>query len=167
MRQAGRRDSFETFLSGEVALVALLGAALALFLSQRTLRTPYDLPQLRLVLLSLYAVAAALLALLTAIRFGVDGRRFELLLFAGFTAVSISWVFFAVGSAVADRSENGAETWACLGGVCLGWMVIASAPSDACPTTSNPLALRSPASASRVRGWSSVMRMRAVMAPGD
>jgi signal transduction histidine kinase len=128
VRQAGRRDSFETFLSGEVALVALLGAALALFLSQPTLRTPYDLPQLRLVLLSLYAVAAALLALLTAIRFGVDGRRFELLLFAGFTAVSVSWAVFAVGTAVADRSENGAETWACLGGVCLGWMVIASAP---------------------------------------
>ena len=95
MRQARRRDTFETFLSGEVVLVALLGAALALFLSRPALRTPYDLPQLRIVLLSLYAVAAALLALLTAIRFGVDGRRFELLLFAGFTAVSISWVFFA------------------------------------------------------------------------
>ena len=128
MRQARRRDTFETFLSGEVVLVALLGAALALFLSRPALRTPYDLPQLRLVLLTLYAVAAALLALLTAIRFGVDGRRFELLLFAGFTAVSISWVFFAVGSAVADRSENGSETWASLAGVCAGWIVVASAP---------------------------------------
>jgi signal transduction histidine kinase len=128
VRQARRRDSFETFLSGEVALVALLGAALALFLSQPALRTPYDLPQLRLVLLSLYAAAAALLALLTAIRFGVDRRRFELLLFAGFTAVSISWAVFAVGTAVADRSENAPETWACLGGVCAGWAVVASAP---------------------------------------
>ena len=36
MRQARRRDTFETFLSGEVVLVALLGAALALFLSQPT-----------------------------------------------------------------------------------------------------------------------------------
>jgi signal transduction histidine kinase len=128
VRQARRRDSFETFLSGEVALVALLGAALALFLSRQSLRTPYDLPQLRLVLLSLYAVAAALLALLTAIRFGVDRRRFELLLFAGFTAVSISWAVFAVGTAAASRSENGPETWGCLGGVCAGWVVIACAP---------------------------------------
>jgi len=89
VRQARRRDTFETFLSGEVVLVALLGAGLALFLSRPALRTPYDLPELRLVLLSLYAVGAALLALLTAIRVGVDGRRFELLLFSGFTAVSI------------------------------------------------------------------------------
>jgi len=101
VRQAGRRDTFETFLSGEVALVALLGAALALFLSRPALRASYDLPQLRLVLLSLYAVAAALLALLTAIRFVVERRRFELLLFAGFTAISISWALFAVGTAVA------------------------------------------------------------------
>jgi signal transduction histidine kinase len=128
VRQARRRDNFETFLWGEVVLVALLGAGLALFLSRSALRTPYDLPQLRLVLLSLYAVSAAALALLTAIRFGVDGRRFELILFAGFTAVSISWALFAVGTAVASRSENGAETWACLGGVCVGWIVVASAP---------------------------------------
>jgi signal transduction histidine kinase len=128
VRQAGRRDTFETFLSGEVALVALLGAALALFLSRPALRASYDLPQLRLVLLSLYAVAAALLALLTAIRFGVERRRFELLLFAGFTAISISWALFAVGTAVASRSEDGAETWACAGGVCAGWMVVACAP---------------------------------------
>jgi signal transduction histidine kinase len=128
VRQARRRDTFEAFLSGEVALVALLGAALALFLSRHSLRTPHDLPELRLVLLSLYAIGAALLALLTAVRFCVDGRRFELLLFAGFTAVSISWALFAVGTAAATRSENGAETWACLGGVCAGWIVVASAP---------------------------------------
>src|SRR5262249_19475722 len=76
----------------------------------------------------LYAVVAALLALLTAIRFGVDGRRFELVLFGGFTAVSVSWALFALGTAVAARSENGAETWACLGGVCAGWIVVALAP---------------------------------------
>jgi len=128
VRQARRRDTFETFLSGEVVLVALLGAALALFLSRSSLRTPYDLPQLRLVLLSLYAVGAALLALLTAIRFGVDGRRFELLLFSGFTAVSISWALFAVGTSVTSRSENGPETWASLAGVCAGWVVVAAAP---------------------------------------
>ena len=78
MRQeAARRDAFEAFLKGEVALVALLGAALALFLTKASMRSPYDLPQLRLVLTSLYAVAAGLLALLTAIRFTVDKRRFD------------------------------------------------------------------------------------------
>src|SRR4051794_15562579 len=38
--------------------------------------------------------------------------------------------------------------------------VTASAPSDACPTTSKPWAPRSDESASRVSGWSSTMRMR-------
>ena len=128
MRHARRRDAFETFLSGEVVLVALLGAAVALFLSRPALRAPYDLPQLRLVMWSLYAAAAALLAVLTAIRFGVEGRRFELLLFAGFSALALSWALFAVGPAVISRTEDGAETWTSLMGVLAGWVVIACAP---------------------------------------
>jgi len=128
MRQTRRRDAFDSFLSGEVLLVALMAAALALFLSRPALRSPYDLPQLRLVLWSLYAAGAALIALLTAIRFGVDGRRFDLLLFAGFSAIALSWAAFAVGRSVVARSENGIETWASIGGVLAGWVVITCAP---------------------------------------
>ena len=129
MRQeAARRDAFEAFLKGEVALVALLGAALALFLTKASMRSPYDLPQLRLVLTSLYAVAAGLLALLTAIRFTVDKRRFDLMLSCGFSLIGLSWLVFAVGPAVVDRTENGTEPWGCLGGVLLGWGIIAAAP---------------------------------------
>src|SRR5215813_3603554 len=110
MRQRrGRRDAFDTFLSGEVVLVGLLGAALALFLTKPSLRHPYDLPQLRLVLTSLYAVGAGLLALLTAIRFTVDKRRFDLMLSCGFSLIGLSWLCFAVGPTVVGRSENGIE----------------------------------------------------------
>ena len=35
---------------------------------------------------------------------------------------------FAVGPAVVDRSENGIEPWGCLGGVVVGWGIIACAP---------------------------------------
>ena len=128
MRQGARRDGFETFLSGEVVLVSLLGAALALFLTKPSLRVPYDLPQLRVVLTSLYAVGAGLLALLTAIRFTVERRPFDLLLSCGFTLISLSWIVFAVWPAVAQRTENGVEPWGCLGGVLAGWAVIACAP---------------------------------------
>src|SRR5271154_4450307 len=100
MRQTRRRDAFETFLSGEVVLVALLGAALALFLTKASLRAPYDLPQLRLVLTALYAVGGALIALLTATRFTIEGRRYDLMLCFGFCVSSVSWVVFAIGPAV-------------------------------------------------------------------
>jgi signal transduction histidine kinase len=123
-----RREAFDAFLSGEVVLVSLLGAALALFLTKTSLRSPYDLPQLRLVLTSLYAVAAGLLALLTAIRFTVDKRRFDLMLSCGFSLIGLSWLVFAVGPAVVDRTENGIEPWGCLGGVLIGWGIIACAP---------------------------------------
>ena len=128
MRQTARKDSFETFLSGEVALVALLGATLALFLTKASLRTPYDLPQARLVLTTLYAVGGGLTALLTGSRFMVEGRRYDLLLCCGFTAVSVSWVAFALGPAVIERTERAAEPWPCLGSVLAGWTVLALAP---------------------------------------
>ena len=128
MRQDGRKDTFESFLSGEVVLVALLGASLALFLASPSLRATYDLPELRLVLWTLYAMGGGLVALLTAIRFTVEGRRFDLLLSAGFWIISVSWVVFALGPAVVDRSESGAESWTCIAGILAGWLVIACAP---------------------------------------
>src|SRR3954469_3255512 len=126
--ERAQRDTFASFLSGEIVLVALLGAALALFLSKPSMRSPYDLPQLRLVLTSLYAGAMGLLALLTAIRFTVDKRRFDLMLSCGFSLIGLSWLVFAVGPAVVDRTENGIEPWGCLGGVLVGWGIIAGAP---------------------------------------
>ena len=71
MREEDKQQSeFEGFLSGEMILVALLGAELALFLSKTGLRTSWDLPSLRLMLMTLYAVGGALVALLSASRFG-------------------------------------------------------------------------------------------------
>ena len=128
MRQTGRRDPFDTFLTGEVVLVALLGATLALFLSKSSLRSPYDLPQLRLVLWVLFAVGGGLIALLTATRFTVEGRRYDLLLCCGFSIISASWVAFAIGPEIVQRSESAPETWPSLGGVLVGWAVLAAAP---------------------------------------
>ena len=74
------RDPLKAFLWGEVLLFALLGAALALFLAYPTLRHPYRLPELKLVLATVFALAGGLVALLTATRFAVEGRRFDLFL---------------------------------------------------------------------------------------
>ena len=128
MRQTDAREEFEGFLWGEVALVALMGAALALFLTKQTLRGTWDLPQLRLMLMTLYAVGGGLVALLSASRFSAEGRRFDLLLCGGFLTGSLAWVAFSIAPDLAGLSDHRAATWAGLAGVLLGWTLVALAP---------------------------------------
>jgi len=128
MGQADAQSDFEGFVWGELALVALLGVALALFLSTPVLRDGYHLPELRLVLTTLYAVGGGLVALLTASRFSAEGRRFDLFLCGGFFTTSLAWATFAVGPAVTGLAEHRTETWAGLTGILIGWTLIAVAP---------------------------------------
>ena len=128
MRQEDGRDTFEGFLWGEVLLFALLGAALALFLSYQTLRQPYELPHLRLVLTTMFALAGGLVALLTATRFAVEGRRVDLLLCAGFFTTSSAWLAFTIGPLVSEVGERRTEAWAGVAGRLLGWSLVAAAP---------------------------------------
>src|SRR5579884_3325844 len=126
MRHEG--DDFEGFLRDEIVLVLLLGAALALFLTKPGLRGTYDLPQLRLMLITLYAVGGGLVALLSASRFSAEGRRFDLLLYAGFLLTSLSWVAFSIAPQVAGLYEDRTAVWTELLGVLVGWAIIALAP---------------------------------------
>jgi signal transduction histidine kinase len=128
MRHADERTDFERFLWGEVILVALLGAALALFLSKPGLRTEYHLPSLRLVLMTLFAVGGALVTLLSASRFAAEGQRFDLFLSGGFFTTSLSWAAFGVLPVVSGSSDNGTVIWAGLAGTLLGWSLLAAAP---------------------------------------
>ena len=50
---------FEGFLWGQVLLFGLLGATLALFLAYPSLRKPYSLPELKLVLATVYMRAGS------------------------------------------------------------------------------------------------------------
>ena len=83
-------------------LFGLLGATLALFLRYPSLRHPYSLPELKLVLATLFMLAGALVALLTATRFAVEGRRFDLFLCCGFFVTSLSWLVFTIVPASRD-----------------------------------------------------------------
>ena len=124
MRQTARKDAFETFLSGEVVLVALLGAALALFLSKASLRTPYDLPQLRLVLSTLYVVGGGLRRAAHGDRGSASrGAASTSCSAAGSRPISLSWLAFALGPAVVERPESAPSRGPCLGGVLAGWTV--------------------------------------------
>src|SRR3954447_8119176 len=72
-----RRDdsAYQSWLWGEILLFGLLAAGLALFAAYPDLRPTYELPQARLVLDTMVALAAALVALLAGVRLSVDGRR--------------------------------------------------------------------------------------------
>jgi hypothetical protein len=58
------RDDYQAWLWGEVLLIGLLGAALALFVANPSLRSTYALPHVRLVLDTAVMLAPAIVALL-------------------------------------------------------------------------------------------------------
>jgi len=128
MRHPRQLGTFERFLWGEVLLVSLLAVSLALFLADGRLRTVYELPRLQLVLTTLFALAGGLVALLTATRFMVEGRRFDLLLCAGFLTMSASWLAFTIAPAVARPDAGQSQIWAGLASGLLGWSFLAAAP---------------------------------------
>jgi signal transduction histidine kinase len=80
------------------------------------------------VLTTLYAVSGGLIALLTAIRFTIEGRRFDLTLCCGFSVLSLSWVAFAISPAIGAGAGSSSGDWASLGGMLVGWAVLACAP---------------------------------------
>ena len=126
MRQ--ERYAYQAWLWGEVLLLGLLGAALALFLDYPELRHSYDLPELRLVLDTAITLAAGIVAVLTGTRFSVEGRRVDLLLSCGFFVAAASTLLFAVVPAIGGGPIAGTEGWAHVAGGLLAAVLIAAAP---------------------------------------
>lgn len=126
-----RRTALQAWLWGEILLAGLLGASLALLLSEPGLRTQYDEPSLLLVLETTAALAGLLVAVLAANRFHVEGLRTDLLLAAGFLVGSLSTAAFAIIPTLGGGSLQAPEAWAAsLGGI-LGTALVAAAPFSA------------------------------------
>jgi signal transduction histidine kinase len=123
-----KRDDFQAWLVSELLLVGVLGATLALFLAYPSLPTRYDLPQLRLVLQTTMALAFGLVALLSGVRFAVEGRRVDLLLSTGFFIQGVALLAFTVGPTLGGHSLQPAEAWMGVFGGILGLALIAIAP---------------------------------------
>jgi signal transduction histidine kinase len=122
------RDDYQAWLWGEVLLIGLLGATLALFVAYPTLRNTYSLPQVRLVLDTAVTLAAAIVALLAGLRFSVDGRRLDLLLCTGFTAAATSTLAFSIAPVLGGHPLHRTEFWAGVGGRLFAGALIAAAP---------------------------------------
>ena len=145
MREDGR-DDFQAWLWGEILLIGLLGAALALFLTRNDLQTEFSLPELGLVLQTIMAFAGGIIALLAGIRYAVEGRRLDLLVCTGFLVGTISIVGFSVIPMLNGGPVHRPETWAGVVGRLVSWLLIAVAPFV--PGRSGPRALANTAVAS-------------------
>src|SRR6266496_3576564 len=79
-------NAYQSWLWGEVLLFGLLGALLALFVTYPGLRPSFDLPQVRLVLNTMVALAAVLVAVLAAF-----GSRWRVAGSTGCSARAFRW----------------------------------------------------------------------------
>lgn len=124
-----RRDdtAYQSWLWGEILLFGLLGAALALFATYPELRPTYDLPQVRLVLDTMVALAAILVAVLAGIRFSVDGRRLDWFLCAGFLLTAGATFCFGIAPLFGGQILHRTEEWAWIWGRVAAGTLIASA----------------------------------------
>jgi signal transduction histidine kinase len=122
------RDGYQAWLLGEVLLLALLGAGLALFLTHAQPHSSYALPHLKLVLQTVGALAGGLVALLAGVRFTTERRRFDLLLCLGFFVASASTAAFALAPSIAEQELTRSEAWAGVVSRLFAWILIAAAP---------------------------------------
>jgi signal transduction histidine kinase len=127
MRQDSR-DDFQAWLWGEILLIGLLGAALALFLTRSDLQTEFSLPQAGLVLHTVIAFAGGIIALLAGIRYAVEGRRLDLLICVGFLVGTLSIAAFSIAPVLNGNPVYRPEGWAGVVGRLLAWTFIAAAP---------------------------------------
>jgi signal transduction histidine kinase len=124
-----QRDAYQTWLWGEALLLALLAAALTLFLVYPDLRQPYDLIQVRLVLDTVVVLAALVVAVLAAVRVSVEGRWSDVLLCCGFALTSATVLAFSVAPLLQDNGFiEREEGWAGAGGKILAAALVALAP---------------------------------------
>src|SRR5438105_8985945 len=126
VRQDGK-DDFQAWLTGEILLISLLGASLALFVARRDLQTTVSLPQLRLVLQTIASFAAGIIAVLAGVRYSVEGRRLDLLLCTGFLVASVSTAAFSIIPALNGHPIHRPEGWAAVVGRLFSWVLIATA----------------------------------------
>jgi signal transduction histidine kinase len=116
VRRESTKDSYQAWLWGEVLLLGLLGAALALFVTYPSLRDTFELPQLRLFLDTAVMLGAGIVAVLAGIRFSVEGRRLDFLLCGGFFVAAFSTFAFGIAPAFGGETVGRSEAWSGLCG---------------------------------------------------
>jgi signal transduction histidine kinase len=128
VQREAHREAYHSLLWGQVLLFGLLGASLALFASNAGLRDVYELPELRLVIGTAVTLAAAVVAILTGVRFSVEGRLLDLLLCCGFSVAALANLAFGIAPTLGGNAVGSREAWAEIAGRLLAAALIAAAP---------------------------------------
>ena len=110
--EPARSDAYTSWLVGLTFIVLALGAATGFFVANPSLQSAYALPEARLVLETVVALAAAAVAVLAGTRFSVEGQRIDLLLCAGFAATAIGGIAFEIVPALDGHALGPIEAWA-------------------------------------------------------
>jgi signal transduction histidine kinase len=120
--------AYLAWVRDEILLVALLAAALTLFLARPELRNPHALPSLRLFLDATVVLVAVVVSVLAYVRFSLEHRWFDLFLLGGFFVTAAGTLAFAVGPALNGSSLRPVEMWAGIGARLAAGALIAAAP---------------------------------------
>jgi signal transduction histidine kinase len=123
-----RSQTYRSWLVSEVLLVTLLASATALFAISESLQSAYEIPETRIVLDTAIATVAAIVAVLSSVRFLVDGRTLDLLVAAGFWSIALGTVAFGIAPVLGGEELPPAAAWAFVGARLLGAALIAIAP---------------------------------------
>jgi len=122
------RQTYRSWLLGELLLVALLASATALFEARDTFTSAYELPEARLAFDTAVAVVATIVAVLASIRFVVEGRALDLLLGAGFWSIALGTAAFGLVPLLGGGTLDPEAAWSLLGSRLFGAALIAGAP---------------------------------------
>src|ERR671937_741121 len=120
-------NAYQSWLWGEILLFGLLGATLALFVTYPNLRPTYDLPQVRLVLDTIVALAAAVGARLAGVRLSAGGGPPHRLLCAGFSLVAGSTFCFGIAPVLGGQPLHRTEQWSWIWARVFAGVLIAAA----------------------------------------
>lgn len=127
MTAGARPEAYRSWLVGELVLVAVLGlGTLSLWATDRLGGT--TLPEARIALLTAVAVVASIVAVLSAIRFMVEGRAMDVLLSSAFLVAALGSLAFEVAPLLDGPGRTVGQTWAATGAGILAAVLIAIAP---------------------------------------
>jgi signal transduction histidine kinase len=116
---------YQQWLVGEILLLLLLSAILALFVAYPSLPHSYDLPSLRLVVDAITMVAALMVAVLAVARLSAESEQLDLLLCSGFALAGLSTLAFRVAPRLGGAPLHRAEGWAGIAGDAVAALLIA------------------------------------------
>ena len=110
VQSPSRPDLYRSWLIGELVLVAALALGTGVLWASHSL-DGYTVPDARLALDTAVAVVAAIVCVLAAIRFLVEGRVLDLLLSGGFFAAALGALAFEVVPTFGTSSPSSADAW--------------------------------------------------------